>query len=352
MNTNLIRLIHYRNPITLHRFATLVAAMTVALITAGALVTSTKSGDAIPDWPTSYGSLVPSYLAGGVLIEWTHRLVAGITALLVVTLTVWMAFSQQPRWVKALGGLATFAVLAQAILGGLRVLVVSHEQVQSAALTLTGAPHASAVRIAFAIAHAALAQIVLGLAFAIALLTNPTPLPLRTLAPLQRRFLLPCSLAVVILLFVQLILGAVMRHTEAGLIIPDFPTSFGKLVPFFGGLPFDPNNPQRMSYDEFAFKVAVHFAHRVNALLIALTIVGLFWLVHRYERGNSHLPLRALTAWQLGLVITQIILGAMAIWTQLSVPITVAHVATGATLLGLSVLTFCRVIIVAGGERR
>ena len=346
--------------IWLHRFALAVAATTVALISAGALVTSTKSGDAIPDWPTSYGTLVPSDLAGGVLIEWTHRLVAGVTALLITALAIWLAFSPVPRWLKALGGLALLAVVAQAVLGGLRVLVVSHPQVQATALQVTRAPHSEAVRIAFAIAHATLAQIVLSLAFAIALFTNPSVLKghgirdtgqgvglVRLSWRLHRLSVI--ALLLVVLLFAQLLLGAVMRHTGAGLIIPDFPTSFGKLFPTFGNLPFDPNNPERMTYGEFAFKVAIHFAHRFNALLIALIIGVLFWQVRR--RFVERELLRRLTAWLLGLVLLQISLGALSIWTGLAVPVTVAHVATGATLLGLSVLAFCQTLIGVGEDR-
>lgn len=326
--------------IWLYRFAFAVAAMTVALISVGALVTSTKSGDAIPDWPTSYGALVPSYLAGGVLIEWAHRLVAGVTALLITALAIWLAFSPVPRWLKALGGLAFLAVVAQAVLGGLRVLVVSHPQVQAIAVQVTGMPHSEAVRIAFAVAHATLAQIVLGFTFAIALFTSPS-IQIATVRPawhLNR--LSAVALLLVALLFVQLLLGALMRHIGAGLIIPDFPTSFGKLFPPFSNLPFDPNNPERMTYATFAFKVAVHFAHRLNALFIAVAIGILFWLVRRHT--FDHRPLRGLTAWLVGLVLVQILLGGMSIWTALSVPITVAHVATGATLLGLSVLSLCQ----------
>ncbi|MFA0732061.1 MAG: hypothetical protein BKPUNTRY_001607 [Candidatus Fervidibacter sp.] len=93
----------------------------------------------------------------------------------------------------------------------------------------------------------------------------------------------------------------------------------------------------------------MHFAHRFNALLIALIIGVLFWQVRRrfVERGL----LRRLTAWLLGLVLLQISLGALSIWTQLSVPVTVAHVATGATLLGLSVLAFCQTLIGVGENR-
>lgn len=309
--------------------------MTVALITAGALVTSTQSGDAIPDWPTSYGALVPSYLAGGVLIEWAHRLIAGITALLVGALAIGLAFSSQPRRVKLLGGVAVLAIVLQAVLGGLRVLVVSHKQVQATTLSLLGLPHTVAARLLFAVAHATLAQVVLCLVFAITFLTHPASFHAPSASPRSTWIKLLAG-GIVALLFVQLLLGALMRHSDAGLIIPDFPTSFGKLLPPFGNLPFDPNNPQRMSYSEFAFKVALHFAHRLNGFLIALAIAGLFWLARQMEMSL----LRSVTAWQLGLVLWQIILGAFVIWTQLSVPVTVAHVAVGATLLGISVIVF------------
>ncbi|MFN4179041.1 MAG: COX15/CtaA family protein, partial [Armatimonadota bacterium] len=120
----------------LYRFAVLVAFSVIALVTVGALVTSTKSGDAIPDWPTSYGALIPQQLVGGILYEWSHRAVAGVVALLVLALAVWLTFNPVPRWVKTLGWFAVAAVVAQAILGGLRVLVVSHEKIQATVLAL------------------------------------------------------------------------------------------------------------------------------------------------------------------------------------------------------------------------
>lgn len=157
----------------LYRFAVLVTVSVVFLTTVGALVTSTKSGDAIPDWPTSYGALIPKQIVGGILYEWSHRAVAGVVALLVLVLAVWLTFSTFPRWIKVLGWLAVTAVIAQAILGGLRVLVVSHEKVQATVLAVINFQHPDAVRIAFAIARATLAQIVLGLTFVIAFLPNP-----------------------------------------------------------------------------------------------------------------------------------------------------------------------------------
>jgi len=336
----------------LHRLAVLVAFVSVILIAAGALVTSTKSGDAIPDWPTSYGALIPSYLAGGVLIEWAHRVVAGILALLVLVLTTLLAFGSVPRWLKWMGVMALVAVIAQAVLGGLRVLVVSHERVQEVAITVTKVSHPDTARILFAVAHAALAQVVLALAFAIALFTKPLEGKVRgaewevqemggrrgetILFRLNRfRYII---VALIALIFAQLILGAVMRHMEAGLIIPDFPTSFGKIVPPLGNLPFDPNNPTRMTYDEFAFKVAINFAHRVNGFVIAAIVFVLFGTLKAFP----FFPLRRLSKWLVGLIILQIALGGLSVWTELAVPVTIAHVAVGATLLGLSVLLLCQ----------
>ncbi len=336
----------------LHWLSISVAAISIILIAAGALVTSTKSGDAIPDWPTSYGALIPSYLAGGVLIEWAHRVVAGVLALLVLVLTTLLAFSSVPRWLKWMGVIALVAVIAQAVLGGLRVLVVSHERVQEVTITVTKVSHPDTARILFAVAHATLAQVVLALAFAIALFTKPLKGRVRgsecevqemgglkgetILFRLNRfRYII---VALIALIFAQLILGAVMRHMEAGLIIPDFPTSFGKVLPPFGNLPFDPNNPTRMTYDEFAFKVAINFAHRFNGFVIAALIFALFWIV----RAFPFIPLRRLGKWLVGLVIVQITLGGLSVWTELAVPITIAHVVVGATLLGLSVLLLCQ----------
>jgi cytochrome c oxidase assembly protein subunit 15 len=322
----------------LNRLAILTAAMTVFLIAAGATVTSTRSGDAIPDWPLAYGNVVPP-LIGGVIIEYSHRIIAGVTALFITILAVWLWRSEQPQWLKGLGLMAFVGVLLQAALGGLRVLVVSNDKVQTTAVSVLNAPHVEPVRIGFAVTHATLAQIVLCLAFAIALFTSRV-WDMRTktssLASCGRLLAWSAPLATA-LIFVQLLLGALMRHTEAGLIIPDFPSSFGRVVPPFNALPHDPHAPFPITYAEMQFKVAIHFAHRVNGLLIAVAIGAVaFQVRHHFQRVT---PLSRLTSLLLCLVLAQITLGACAIWTGLFVPVTVAHVAVGASILGLSCLT-------------
>jgi cytochrome c oxidase assembly protein subunit 15 len=325
----------------LHRFSILTAAATVGLIVAGATVTSTQSGDAIPDWPRAYGGWIPPMI-GGVVIEYSHRVIAAFTALLIAILAVWLWRSHHARWLKMLGLFAFLCVVQQALLGGLRVLVVSHPKVQSTAVSVLNAPHVEPVRIGFAIAHATLAQIVLCLAFSIALFTSQGFQ--RSLAvnhQAQRsgveRLLTVAATGATVLIFIQLLLGALMRHTQAGLIVPDFPLSFGKLIPPFGALPHDPNDPFPLTYPELQFKVFVHFAHRVGAMLIAAAIITTALLVWRRFRCCA--PLTRLTALLMLLTLAQITLGACAIWTELAAPVTVAHVATGASILGFSLLT-------------
>lgn len=284
----------------------------------------------------------------GFCIEWSHRAIAGVVALLVLVLAVWLTFSTVPRWIKVLGWLAVTAVIAQAILGGLRVLVVSYEKVQATVLSVINFQHPDAVRIAFAVAHATLAQIVLGLTLVIAFFTKPVDKDVFGVSskplPFSPTGFTTLSHLLLALLFFQLILGSIVRHTDSGLVIPNFPTSFGKIVPNFGDLTFDPNNPQRMSYSEFAFKVGIQFAHRVNGFLIAALIFLMLWkLLNDSERVQQ--PLKRLMLWNSALVIVQVFLGGLAIWTELSIPVTVAHVALGATLFGLSVLIFCHTLV-------
>src|SRR4051812_368390 len=106
----------------LHRFYGCLAGATVLLLCAGALVTSTGSGLAVPDWPLSYGTLFPQ-MAGGVLYEHGHRLIAGLVAILTVVQFGWCVRTEPRRWVKKLSGFALAAVLLQAALGGLTVLL-------------------------------------------------------------------------------------------------------------------------------------------------------------------------------------------------------------------------------------
>ena len=97
----------------LHRFAILSACCTLVLIVAGALVTSNDAGLSIPDWPLSYGKLIPP-LIGGIRYEWTHRLIAGTVSMLTFGLALCLQFWEPRKWVRRLGWTALGLIAAQA----------------------------------------------------------------------------------------------------------------------------------------------------------------------------------------------------------------------------------------------
>src|ERR1700683_4291679 len=104
-----------------HRFAVATASVTVLLLMAGALVTSNDAADSVPDWPLAYGRIIPP-LIGGIRYEYTHRVLAGLVSILTLILAVWIARSEPRRSIRRLGWTALALVIAQAVLGGLRVL--------------------------------------------------------------------------------------------------------------------------------------------------------------------------------------------------------------------------------------
>ncbi len=278
----------------LHAFAVATAAATLFLIFAGGLVTSTESGLSVPDWPLSYGRLMPP-MVGGVFYEHGHRMVATTVGFLTVILAVWL-FRREPRaWVRRLGYAALAAVVAQGVLGGLTVIFL--------------------LPTAVSVAHACLAQTFFCLIVTIAVVTSPR---WRDAENSGRDAVTRIGAATAGMIFVQLLLGAVMRHTQAGLAIPDFPLAFGRVIPPITSFP-----------------VAIHFAHRLGALAVAAFVLGC--VVRAFRSGRPGLKKTSLAL--AGLLAVQIALGALTVLSRKAVPVTTAHVATGALLLGMA-LTF------------
>ena len=109
----------------LHWFAVLTALFTFLLLGAGGLVTSHEAGMSVPDWPTSYGynmfALPIKFWHGGAFFEHTHRLLASGAGFLTTLLAVWLWLKEPRPWMKWLGVIAFLLVVAQGVLGGLRV---------------------------------------------------------------------------------------------------------------------------------------------------------------------------------------------------------------------------------------
>jgi cytochrome c oxidase assembly protein subunit 15 len=112
----------------LHRYSVLVAICALLLVVAGALVTSQEAALSVPDWPLSYGRLVPP-LEGNIVYEFAHRASAAAVGLLTLVLAVWITCKDPRAWMKRLGWIALGGVMAQALAGGLTVKLLAAKPV-------------------------------------------------------------------------------------------------------------------------------------------------------------------------------------------------------------------------------
>ena len=187
-------------------------AATTLLIGAGGLVTSHDAGLAVPDWPNTYTSnmfLYPlSRMTGGIYYEHAHRLFGALVGLTTIALCVQVFRTRQPGWVRALAALAVPMVVAQGIMGGLRVT--------GGFTTSTDASQLNPM-IGLAIAHGVFAQVFYATLAAIACGSatswrRPGPRPADVAAPSAATPLLFVGLVLT-----QLVLGALLRHLDWGL---------------------------------------------------------------------------------------------------------------------------------------
>ena len=285
--------------------AALGTAWVFVLVMLGAFTTSIGAGMAFPDWPLSNGSLNPTGWLDNLSMfaEHSHRLSAGVMSTVTLVLAIWLWRTEARAWLRKLAWFAVGLVLVQAVVGGLRVLCdrLHIETVDTSVGRL------------FAMLHACLAQLFACTLIAIAVSCTRSWIEGRsTVSDRVRRAGVICC----VLLFVQLAIAAVMRHSFAGLAIPTFPYANDH----GGWLP-----------DAWNFRVAIHFAHRVMALVITVAILW-FSFVLRRERGAG-LGLRLGASALLSLLSLQLLLGAEIIWTRRSAAITTGHVLIGAVTL-------------------
>jgi cytochrome c oxidase assembly protein subunit 15 len=289
----------------LHRFSQFLVACTVILILAGSLVTSHDAGLSVPDWPTSYGwnmfTFPPSMWVANIFYEHGHRLIASTVGFLTIVLAVWLWIAEPRSWLRWLGVAALGAVIAQGLLGGLTVLFFLPPAVSTA--------------------HAGLAEIFFCLTVAIALFTSPAWNADR--AVLDDALMRRIATSTTILIYSQILIGATMRHTGAGLAIPDFPLMFGHVVP-----------------DHWDAKIAVHFAHRVGAFVVTLGIIGTAAYVWSQHRDRRELTRPALLL--LVLVTAQVTLGALTVLSRRDPWINSFHVVCGAMVLTTSLVLTLR----------
>lgn len=295
------------------------------LIGLGGLVTSYEAGMAVPDWPTTYGYNMflfpPSYWVGGIFYEHSHRLLASFVGLLTVILAIWLWVKEDRQWLRWLGIAAVLGVVAQGVLGGLRVTLMIDE---------------------LGIFHAAFAQLFLVLLSLIALATSRW---WRCFDENQSHAQVPkglrgALLVVTLLIFGQLILGATMRHQHAGLAVPDFPLAYGTIWPSTTDSFLDKINRERIDVLDpnpiTALQIHLHMLHRVAALITLILVAGLARSV-RPSTGVLVTIRRLVMGW-VGLIVIQAALGVFTVLSNKAADVATAHVMIGAASLVVGVL--------------
>lgn len=374
----------------LHRLAILTAIATFPLIFMGGRVTTMGAGMSVPDWPNSYGYNMflfpPSQWVGGVLFEHTHRLMGTVVGFLAIMLTLFawgparherrrrklqigaaitgiaafvfllilliikaskathvaevfhrtshffvlaasaalvllvasLARRQEPRrWVRWLMAGVLFAVCLQGLLGGLRV---------------------TEVNLVLAIVHGCFAQIVFCTMALAALVTSNLWDRLKQQTPTvaAKRLATLAAVSVVAVLY-QLIVGAVMRHYDAGLAIPDLPLHYGKVLPPMDDAALAEANLARANSGSPDLRpvtlaqIWLHMGHRVGAVLVTVLLALVIW---RSLRGTDvRVAARNPALLLIPLLLIQLTLGVLTVVFHKPADIASLHVATGALVL-------------------
>jgi len=307
----------------LHRFAFFTAFATLFLICSGGMVTSKGVGLAVPDWPTTFGYnmfLFPvSKWVGGIFFEHVHRLVASTVGFLTIILAVWLWRTESRRWLRNLGFAALGLVIVQGVLGGLRVTLLKDE---------------------IGVFHACLAQLFFGLLVVITLATSRLWEKLSGAGDsgANGRTLARIAIFTTAVIYVQLALGATMRHQHRDLAILDFPMAYGRLIPDLSPAKLAKINDWRnaRAFSEVTpSHIWLQMAHRFLALVIAAGVIACLFNARRAARPFSAL-VHFSDAWFL-LLACQITLGAWVIWSNKAADIATTHVAVGATMLAVGV---------------
>jgi cytochrome c oxidase assembly protein subunit 15 len=318
-----------RSIIWLNRFAWFTAVATLLLICSGGMVTSKGVGLAVPDWPTTFGYnmfMFPvSKWIGGIFFEHTHRLIASTVGFLTIILAIWIWRSEDRPSLRNLALIAVAGVILQGILGGLRVTMLKDQ---------------------IGIFHACLAQAFLALIVLIAILTTSlwrslsnAVVDLAELAPIKM-----LAIATTVAIYLQLALGATMRHQHRDLAILDFPTVNGAWIPSTSSDALAKINAwrdMRGLSDVSAFQIWLQMTHRFLALLILLAVIAFCLRVWRDARRVT--ILKRLSILWVVCVLIQVTLGAWTIWSNKAADIATAHVAIGAIMLcfGVSLWAIC-----------
>lgn len=291
-------------------------------------MTSNSAGLSVPDWPNTYGKFMFSFpmsnMVGGIFYEHGHRMIASAVGFLTVILSFWLWRREERKWVRTLGYAAVGAVIAQGVLGGLTVLFY--------------------LPTAISVAHALLAQTFFCITLAIGYVTSREGVqPAVTVSGRGVSSLGRLSAVAAGAVFVQLLIGAWMRHSEAGLAIPDFPLSYGDVIPPITSDGLAVANQLRFHLDlppVSLGQIWIHFAHRVGAVVVVAVVSMVIVRILKYYRDVAQLA--NLAQGLIVLIALQVTLGILTVLTLKDPIIATAHVACGALILGVIFLETIR----------
>jgi len=266
----------------------------------GALVTGTGSGLGCGDhWPSCNGQLIPDLSRPTVVIEFAHRLVAALVGILSLWMVLWIwrlgrrSEGANGRMLRPYAGAALLLLLAQILLGAFTV-------------KLELPPEIVMLHLATGMAFFAMLVILR------VLLAENSPDSAGSHSEGMR--LHYAALISTLAVYLQIVLGAYVRHSGAALACPDFPLCQGALVPHLSGL------------------TLIQFTHRLGALLVAGLI---FWLAWRARPASLPAVQKHLARWAALLILLQIALGGLTVLSGLAPLWATAHLATAAALLGV-----------------
>lgn len=288
------------------RFALVALAATGLLLIAGGLVTGHEAGLAVPDWPSSYGYNMILYpvarMTGNIYYEHAHRLYGVLVGLTTIVLAIHLWRVDSRKWVKLamLGAIA--AVVAQGLMGAARVLVAHSDGGVEIATTA----NETSLSVTLRIAHGIFGQLFFAGMTAIAVFCSATwrrttaKTPYKTAAADQQLTTLLLAGFVI-----QLLLGAIVRHTGAGVF----------------------------------WHISMAAILFLGTLIIGMRLWGLYG-EHHTALQRTGIALAGFVSLQLGLGIAALVVTTLS--KQAGKPLgadavlTTAHQATGATLLALA----------------